>query len=76
MINFGSSEKLKKKLLPKNPNSKSLTIPLVKKNSCRGFSFHAARLFNKLPIKIRIIAMRGGEKLDWTHLRKKLKHGS
>ena len=62
VLNFGSSEKLKKKLMPKNPNSKSLTIPLVKKNSSRGFSFHAARLFNKLPVKIRINAMRGGEK--------------
>ena len=62
VINFGSSEKLKKKLLPKNPNSKSLTIPLVKKNSCRGFSFHASRLWNKLPVKIRINAMKCGEK--------------
>ena len=62
VINFGSSEKLRKKLMPKNPNSKNLTVPLVKKTSCRGFSFHAARLWNKLPVKIRIKAMRCDEK--------------
>ena len=57
IINFGSSEKLRKKLMPKNPRSKSLTVPLVRKNNCRGFAYYAAKLWNSMPAKIRIGAM-------------------
>ena len=57
IINHGSSEKLQVKLMPKSAHSKSLRVPLVKKTSCRGFGYYAARLWNKLPAKIRISAM-------------------
>ena len=43
--------------MPKSAHSKSLRVPLVKKTSCRGFGYYAARLWNKLPAKIRISAM-------------------
>ena len=43
--------------MPKNPRSKSLTVPLVRKNNCRGFAYYAAKLWNSMPAKIRIGAM-------------------
>ena len=64
IINHGSSEKLQVKLMPKSANSKSLTVPLVKKSSCRGFGYYAARLWNKLPAKIRISAMNVKDKAN------------
>ena len=64
IINHGSSEKLQAKLMPKSANSKSLTVPLVKKSSCRGFGYYAARLWNKLPAKIRISAMNVKDKAN------------
>ena len=57
IINYGASEKIQKKLLPRSATSSSLTVPLCKKTSCRGFSFHASRLWNKLPVEIRSRAM-------------------
>ena len=64
IINHGSSEKLQVKLMPKSANSKSLTVPLVKKSSCRGFGYYAARLWNKLPAKVRISAMNVKDKAN------------
>ena len=57
IINHRSSENLQVKLMPKSAHSKSLRVPLVKKTSCRGFGYYTARLWNKLPAKIRISAM-------------------
>ena len=53
IVHFNSSDKLREKLLPKSENSKSLNVPLVKRVSCRGFSFYAARIWNELPADIR-----------------------
>ena len=64
IINHGSSEKLQVKLMPKSAKSKSLTVPLVKKSSCRGFGYYAARLWNKLPAKVRISAMNVKDKAN------------
>ena len=57
IINYGSSEKIQEKMLPKSDRSSNLTVPLCKKNSCRAFSFYASRLWNKLPLEIRVKAM-------------------
>ena len=53
IINFGSSQKIRDKLLPFKTNSSHLRVPLFKKDSCRSFSFYAARLWNTLPTNIR-----------------------
>ena len=53
IVHFNSSDKLREKLVPKSENSKSLNVPLVKRVSCRGFSFYAARIWNELPADIR-----------------------
>ena len=57
IMNFGSSEKIRDKLSPANDHSRSLTVPLFKKSSCRSFSFFSARLCNTLPtdLKARIL---------------------
>ena len=39
IMNFGSSEKIRDKPSPANNHSRSLTVPLFKKSSCRSFSF-------------------------------------
>ena len=57
IINFGASQKIKEKLLPSNPNSSHLRVPLFRKESCRSFSFYAARLWNTLPLAIRLKGM-------------------
>ena len=57
IINFGSSKKIRDKLLPVKTNSSHLRVPLFRKESCRSFSFYAARLWNKLPLNIRIKGM-------------------
>ena len=57
IINYGASEKIQKKLLPKSDTSSSLTVPLCRKVSCRSFSYYASRLWNKLPVTIRASAM-------------------
>ena len=57
IVNYGASEKIQKKLLPQSDTSTNLTIPLCKKNSCRGFSYYASRLWNQLPVEIRVKAM-------------------
>ena len=49
IIHFGASDKLRKKLVPNSKFSKNLHVPLVKKTSCRGFTYYAARLWNSLP---------------------------
>ena len=59
IINYGASEKIQTKLLPRSSTSSSLTVPLCKKSSCRSFSFYASRLWNTLPIGIRSRAMPG-----------------
>ena len=53
IVHFNSSDKLREKLVPKSELSKSLNVPLVKRVSCRGFSFYAARIWNELPADIR-----------------------
>ena len=53
IVHFGASEKLREKLVPKNKMSRSLSVPLFKKTTCRGFTFFAARLWNALPMSIR-----------------------
>ena len=53
IVHFGASEKLREKLVPKNIMSRSLSVPLFKKTTCRGFTFFAARLWNALPMSIR-----------------------
>ena len=63
IINFGSSKKIRDKLLSPNPNSSHLRVPLVKKNTCRSFSFYAARLWNILPLSIRTKAMPKSEQV-------------
>ena len=45
--------KIRNKLLPNNPHSTRLTVPLFKKDSCRSFSYYAAKLWNLLPLEIR-----------------------
>ena len=57
IINFGASQKIREKLLPRNPNSSHLRVPLFKKESCRSFSFYAARLWNIMPLVIRLNGM-------------------
>ena len=52
IMNFGSSEKIRQKLTPASTYSRSLTVPLFKKTSCRSFSFYASRLWNTLPMDI------------------------
>ena len=49
IIHFGASDKLRNKLVPNSKLSKNLHVPLVKKTSCRGFTYYAARLWNSLP---------------------------
>ena len=49
IIHFGASDKLRYKLVPNSKLSKNLHVPLVKKTSCRGFTYYAARLWNSLP---------------------------
>ena len=53
IINFETSMKIRNKLLPNNPHSTRLTVPLFKKDSCRSFSYYAAKLWNLLPLEIR-----------------------
>ena len=53
VMNFGSSQKIKDKLTPASINSRCLTVPLIKKSSCRSFSYFASRLWNTLPLEIR-----------------------
>ena len=65
------NEKIKEKLLPRNPNSSHLRVPLFRKESCRSFSFYAARLWNSLPLTIRIKGMPKYE-LDKTNEDKRL----
>ena len=57
IINYGASEKIHKKLLPKSYTSSNLTVPLCRKVTCRSFSYYASRLWNKLPVTIRASAM-------------------
>ena len=57
IINYGASEKIQIKLLPRSATSSNLTVPLCRKTSCRSFSFYASRLWNKLPVDIRARAM-------------------
>ena len=57
IVNYGSSEKIQAKLLPKSDTSVNLTVPLCRKTSCRGFSFWAARLWNSMPNRIKATAM-------------------
>ena len=64
IINNGASEKIQKKLLPNSDTSTNLTIPLCKKTSCRGFSFYASRLWNQLPVGIRVKAMPFSKVMD------------
>ena len=58
IINYGSSEKIQKKLLPKSDTSLNLTVPLCKKTSCRGFSYYASRLWNSMPTRIKALGRR------------------
>ena len=53
ILHCGASEKLRAKLVPVSENSKSLNVCLFKKASCRGFTYYAAKLWNKLPATIR-----------------------
>ena len=81
IINYGASEKIQSKLLPKSDKSTNLTIPLFKKSSCRGFSYFASRLWNQLPVGIRMKAMptafvkndAKGEKLRQNNFKKEVK---
>ena len=57
IINYSLSKQIREKLLSLNPNSTHLRVPLVKEDSCRSFSFYAARLWNILPLSIRIKGM-------------------
>ena len=59
IINFGSSNNIKEKLLSGSNKTRktSFIIPLIKKNSCQEFTYFSARLFNKLPESIRILAL-------------------
>ena len=38
-------------------NSSHLRVPLFRRESCRSFTFYAARLWNTLPLNIRIKGM-------------------
>ena len=80
IINYGASEKIQTKLLPKSDTSTHLTIPLCKKTSCRGFSFYSSRLWEQLPVEIRVKAMpkafinnTKGEKLRQNTFKKEVK---
>ena len=61
VINFGSSEKIQEKWLNQNERLYSnrrqndIQIPRVKHVKCQGFSWHAAKLWNKLPESIKSI---------------------
>ena len=54
ILHFGASDKLKAKLVPNSKMSKNLQVPLVKRSSCRGFTYFAARLWNSLPPQIKM----------------------
>ena len=81
IINYGASEKIQSKLLPKSETSTNLTVPLFKKSSCRGFSYFASRLWNQLPVGIRVKAMPAafvendakGEKIRQVNFKKEVK---
>ena len=72
IINYGSSEKIQKKLLPNSDKSTNLTVPLFKKTSCRGFSYFASRLWNSMPTRMRATAMPSSKRCDAKHERKRL----
>ena len=61
VINFGSSEKIQEKWLNSNVRvysnrrQNNIQIPRVKHVKCQGFSWHAAKLWNKLPENIKSI---------------------
>ena len=54
IIHFGASDKLRSKLVPNSKMSKNLQVPLVKRSSCRGFTYFAAKLWNSLPPQIKM----------------------
>ena len=61
VINFGSSEKIQEKWLNSNVRvysnrrQNNIQIPRVKHVKCQGFSWHGAKLWNKLPESIKSI---------------------
>ena len=57
ILNFSSSVKIKEKITPTSQYSRSLTVPLFRKSSCRSFTYYASRLWNTLPMNIRNRAM-------------------
>ena len=72
IMTFGSSEKIREKLTPVNNHSRSLTVPLFRKSSCRSFSFFASRLWNTLPAEINANIMTKEVITDKSDLTKKL----
>ena len=56
-LNFGSSVKIREKIRPASEHSNHLTVPLIRKTSCRSFTYYASRLWNILPVEIRTRAM-------------------
>ena len=59
IIHFGSSNNIKNNLIPKFERTRQgkLIVPLVKKSSCQGFSYYAAKLWNKLPTEIKSLGV-------------------
>ena len=61
IINFGSADQIQEKWLPKedriysNRRKQDVKVPSVKHVKCRGFSWHAAKLWNSLPEHIKSI---------------------
>ena len=73
-------KKLNQNCYQKSDTSSHLTIPLCKKTSCRGFSFYSSRLWEQLPVGIRVKAMpkafvnnTKGEKLRQNTFKKEVK---
>ena len=57
IIHYGSSKKIRDKIVSSCEYSRSLTVPLFRKSSCRSFSYYASRLWNTLPADIRAKGM-------------------
>ena len=71
VMTFGSSEKIREKLTPASNHSRSLTVPLCKKSSCRSFSYFASRLCNTLPAHLKSIVMAKETITDKSELNKR-----